>query len=125
MFFMTILLLTGFLVACTPIFSPDVIRQADETISPKLIQQDPEAYIGKIFLWGGVIFDTINTQDGTILRVMQTQLDFHKKPVHTTNLKGTFLKVISSDFLEPEIFMPGRKITVAGKFIGIETAPFG
>ncbi|MGC8811864.1 MAG: Slp family lipoprotein, partial [bacterium] len=69
-----ILPLLFFCASCAP-FSKELMRQVDESITYQDVKKDISAYIGKQVLWGGVIIETKNRPEETIIVVRQTELD--------------------------------------------------
>lgn len=63
------LLLLILFSGCTPI-SKELRAQTDRTVGFQQVFQNPEAYKGKIVIWGGEIIETINQKDGTTLIVV-------------------------------------------------------
>ena len=113
----------GVIVSCAPL-SIEIMRQVDESLTYQVVQQDPQRYAGKTVLWGGVIIETINKMDVTVMKVRETELDFEKRPQHLDRSAGRFI-VRSAGFLDPAIYKEGREITVAGEVAGKETLPLG
>jgi len=103
--------------ACTPpVISPATLRQVDQTITIDRLRQRPGAFIGKNLLLGGEIIEIRNAADATDVMVLALRLDRSKRP-----LTGT----VSGTFLDPAIYRPGRKITVAGTVVGEKSMPLG
>ena len=111
------------LCACAP-FSKEIMRQVDPALTFAKVQQDPQPYIGKVVLWGGMIVETENRKDETILKVMRTELDYQKRPLNPDQSAGRFI-VRYAGFLDPAIYRQGREITVAGEVAGKEALPIG
>jgi len=121
--FGTFFLAASLLGACAP-FSQDIMRRVDPTLTFTEVQKDPQRYLGKVVLWGGVIVETENRKDETLFKVMQTELDFEKRPVNRDRSTGRFI-VRAAGFLDPAIYVAGREITVAGEVAGKEGLPLG
>ena len=121
--FLLILCFAGVIVSCAPL-SGEIMRQVDESLTYQVFQQDPQRYVGKTVLWGGVIIETINKMDVTVMKVRQTELDFEKRPQNLDRSAGRFL-VRSAGFLDPAIYKEGREITVAGEVGGREVLALG
>jgi len=115
--------LLALLFACAP-FSREIMRQADPTLTFTEVQKDPQLHAGKIVLWGGVVVETENRKDETLLKVMRTELDYEKRPANLDRSSGRFI-VRSAGFLDPAIYREGREITVAGEVAGKEVLPIG
>ena len=111
------------LCTCAP-FSREIMRQVDPALIFAKVQQDPQLYIGKIVLWGGVIIETENRKDETLLKVLRTELDYEKRPLNPDRSAGRFI-VRYAGFLDPAIYKQGREITVAGEVAGKEAIPIG
>ena len=117
------LLSAGLIVSCAPL-SKETLRQADEKLTLREIQKDPQSYVGKTVLWGGVIVETTNKKNETLIKIMQTELDYEKRPKDLDKSAGRFL-VRYLGFLDPAIYKQGREITAAGEVVGIEVLPLG
>jgi len=122
-FFLMILLSAGMIVSCAP-FSQEMMRHADESLTLREVQKDLQPFLGKTVLWGGVIIETTNRKEEAILQVMQTNLDYQKRPTDLDRSRGRFL-VRHTGFLDPVIYRRGREITVVGEVAGKEILPLG
>ena len=118
---LTVLLST----ACTPsVISPATLRQVDQTITIDELRQHPSAFIGKYVLLGGEIIETRIATDVTTIMVLALRLDYEKRPLTSTESGGRFI-VRQPTFLDPAIYRPGRKVTVAGVVVGEKAMPLG
>ncbi len=111
------------LTACAPL-SQDIRRQADESAPFAEVRKDPDAFKGTVVAWGGVIIETTNLKDSTVIKVMQTALDFQRRPTNLDNSEGRFI-ILVDRFLDPDIFKKGRQVTVGGEITGKEIQPIG
>jgi outer membrane lipoprotein len=102
---------------CTYAISPEMANQADKTLTFRQLQADPDTFKGKIIILGGIIAQTSNTQQGTVIEVVEKPLDYWGKPKRTNNTGGRFLVMHVGD-LDPIIYAVGREITVAGEIEG-------
>ncbi|OGP99783.1 MAG: hypothetical protein A2Z51_04965 [Deltaproteobacteria bacterium RBG_19FT_COMBO_52_11] len=119
-----ILLLPPWLVlSCTP-FPKNVLRDIDQTLTFGEIQKDPQPFVGKTVLWGGVIVETTNRQNETLIQVRQTELDYQKRPINLDRSSGRFL-ARHAGFLDPAIYKEGREVAVMGEVMGKEVLPLG
>jgi outer membrane lipoprotein len=116
----TVLLLQG----CSYAISPDVARTADRTITFEKLQADPPSSKGKIVIIGGLIAQTKNIKTGTIIEVVQKELDYWGRPRHTVRTGGRFI-VLQPRPLDEHVYAPGREITVAGEVTGTEETSLG
>ncbi len=111
------------IAGCSP-FSKAVRQQVDEGVTFAEAQRDPDRFIGKKVLWGGLIIETTNTEGGTLIKVRQADLDFETRPRDLDTSNGRFL-VRQSGFLDPAIYAEGREITAFGEIVGKEDVPLG
>lgn len=102
---------------CTYAISPAVADKADRTTTFDKLVMDPESYKGKLLILGGTIDQTTNVKQGTLIEVVQRQLDYWGKPQRTKKTGGRFL-VFYPRYLDPMVYSPGRDITVAGEVQG-------
>lgn len=113
-----------FLQGCSYAISSDVTRTADRTITFEMLQADPPSFKGKTVILGGLIAQTKNVKTGTLIEVVQKQLDYWGRPRRTDRSRGRFI-VLQPRYLDPFVYAPGREITVAGEVTGSEEASPG
>ncbi len=111
-------LLLVFILSCAP-FSQEVMRQVEKDIAFEDVLKDPGLFKGKVVLWGGVIIETVNRPDATLIIVRQTELDFQKQPKEMDRSQGRFI-VRYEGFLDPAIYSKDREVTVSGAITGGE-----
>lgn len=111
------------LSSCFP-FPPELRQQINPNLTFGHIKKDPTIYKGQKVLWGGVIVETKNKPEETILLVRQTELDLGKRPKNLDQTAGRFM-VKYKGFLDPDIYHNGREITVIGEIEGKEVLPIG
>lgn len=116
----TMLLLAG----CAHVISKEVLQEVDASVSFAQVLKDPEAYQGKTVLFGGDVIETQNLPDKTLIVVLQRPLDSRGEPSAGDVSEGRFI-ITTPGFLDPAIYGPGRKITVAGTVVGKEVRPLG
>jgi outer membrane lipoprotein len=110
------LLLLILFPGCGPI-SKELRAQTDRTLSFQQVFQNPEAFQGKIMIWGGEIIETTNQKDGTTLIViLQRPLDWMEEP-KIERSEGRFI-ILVEGYVDPYVFRRGRRITVAGEILG-------
>jgi outer membrane lipoprotein len=88
------------------------------------VQAEPDAYIGTVVIWGGIIIETDNHPDGTYIKVLQTPLDWREGPKNAEVSQGRFLLKYHG-FLDKEIYKKGRRLSIAGEITGKEILPIG
>jgi outer membrane lipoprotein len=109
-------LLGLFLSGCAHVISEESRRLVDKQLSFAELRQNPDAYLGKYVLLGGSIATAKNTKKGSELEVLQTTLDFDM-PRDTYYSEGRFIATTAT-FLDPLVYMQGRKITLVGEVTG-------
>jgi outer membrane lipoprotein len=108
---------------CLPI-SKQLRAQADRTLTFHQVFQNPEAYKGKIVIWGGDVVETINQKDGTtLIVVLQRPLDWQEEPEFNRS-EGRFI-ILVPGYVDPYVFRRGRRITVAGEIQGRKVMRLG
>jgi outer membrane lipoprotein len=113
---------TMLVTACASVISQSTLDRVDRTIAFQEIQGDPERFVGKTVLLGGVIVTTDVKKEATWVEVVQKPLDWEKMPEDTDLSYGRFL-VLFDGFMDPAIYARGRKITVAGDVQGKKVLP--
>lgn len=116
----TALLLQG----CPYAVSSDVSRKADRTITFDQLQADPPSFKGKTVVLGGVIAQTRNLKNETLIEIVQRELDYWGKPRRTDRSGGRFI-VRQPRSLDVLVYAPGRDITVAGEVAGTDERSLG
>ncbi len=116
--------MTLLLQGCTFAISSDVSRTADRTITFKQIQAEPSSVKGKTVILGGLIDQVRNEKNGTLIEIIQKELDYWGKPRRTDRTGGRFI-VHQPRVLDVLVFVPGREITIAGVVTGTEERSLG
>lgn len=111
-----------FLVSCAPVLSDRSISEADRSITFQELQKNPDIYKGKVVILGGKIISTTVKEKETWLEILQEPLDRQFKPEMKDISSGRFLAVFQG-FLDPAIYAPGRRVTVAGEVRGKQVLP--
>ncbi|MFP4668406.1 MAG: Slp family lipoprotein [Desulfobacterales bacterium] len=110
--------------ACAPKISPEVTEKVSWQGEFKTLQADPEAYTDEFVLLGGKIIRTDNFQGHSEITVLQFPTDYANRPQTDRESGGRFL-VRSDSFIDPEVYEPGKPVTVAGRVAGAEKRPIG
>ena len=122
LFLLSLLLLILF-SGCSPI-SKELRAQADKTLTFRQVFQNPEAYKGKLVIWGGDVVETINQKEGTtLIVVLQRPLDWTEEPEFNRS-EGRFI-ILVEGFEDPYFFRRGRRVTVAGEIEGRKVMHLG
>lgn len=99
---------------CAPGIPANVLTNVDQSITFRMLIQDPSAYEGKTVVAGGVIVKSTNEKSGnTRLEIMELPLDSYYEPLKGDRSNGRFMAVYKG-YLETRIFEPGRFVTVVG-----------
>jgi len=107
------------LQGCSYAISPDVSRTADKSITFERLQADPSSFKGKTVIFGGLIAQVHHVKNGTLIEIIQKELDYWGKPRRTDRTGGRFI-VHQPRQLDVLVFAPGREISVAGEVTGTE-----
>jgi outer membrane lipoprotein len=107
---------------CAPAISKEIRSQVDPTTTFKAVFHDPDAYKGRMALWGGEIIHTRNTKDETWIELLQHPLAGNDRPNRAAVSEGRFL-IRHDGFLDPAVYGRGREITVAGEIQGRKIQP--
>jgi len=112
------------IVGCAPVISKDIRDQVARDLSFKEVLQDPEAYKGKMVLWGGVIIKAENQKEGTLIEVLQKPTDREGRPKDVDLSDGRFLALYDG-FLDAAIYAREREVTIAGEIKEKRVLPLG
>jgi len=115
-----VLLLQG----CSYAISPEATRAADRTITFEKLQADPPSHKGKTVILGGLIAQIRNVKTGTLIEVVQKELDYWGRPRRTDRTGGHFI-VFQPRQVDALVFAPEREITIAGEVTGAEETTLG
>lgn len=115
-----IMLLSLFLAGCAHIMSDRSLNLVDRGIAFEELKRDPEAYLGRYVLLGGVIAGVRNAKEGGELEVLQAPLDSQGMPEESPYSGGRFI-VTTSQFLDPMVYKAGRRVSVVGEVKGKKT----
>jgi outer membrane lipoprotein len=111
--------------SCAHVISKDLRTQSDLSLTLAQVRQNPDAFKGKMVVWGGEIIETVNQEDGTTqIEIFQKPLGWRGQPGDTPYSEGRFL-VLADYYIDSYAFRGGRKITVAGEIQGEKIKPLG
>jgi len=125
-FFFVLLAMAAMLLlaGCAHVISKQTLKEVDTNITFAQVAKDPDAYKGKTVLLGGDIIKAQNFSNMTLIVVLQRPLGRRGEPAAGDVSEGRFI-IRNPGFLDPAIYSPGRKITVAGTVVGKEVRPLG
>ena len=117
-------LIIVFLVGCAHPISQEIRENIDPDIKFESLVEDPNTFLGKRVLFGGVIVVTRNLEDGTELEIVQKNLESYGNLEAGDYSGGRFL-FFSKGYLEPEIYASGRELIGVGKVTGKKLGQIG
>lgn len=118
------LLLLSLLMACAATV-PEPIREVPASnVLLSEVQQTPQQFIGMRVRWGGVIVQTHNRKDDTVIEIVSRRIGNDGRPILEDRSTGRFLAQLAG-FYDPAIYMAGREITVVGALTGISEQALG
>ncbi len=109
---------------CAPVISKELRDQVAREITFREVREDPDAYKGKLVLWGGVIIGAKNVKEGTLIEVLQRPTDRSGRPKDVDESDGRFMALYDG-YLDVAIYAQGRGVTVAGEVQGKRVQPLG
>lgn len=114
-----------FVLGCATTMLPyQVTTDVDRSVTFDDIRKDPEALSGKKIVLGGEIIQARALKEGTEMEILQKPLDYYDVPLVTDESHGRFL-VTFKEFLDPQVFKEGRRITIVGEVKGKKVLPLG
>jgi outer membrane lipoprotein len=81
------------------------------------LRANPEVFKGHTIILGGEILQTYNLQQGTRIEILQRPLSASETPSLTDTTGGRFM-AFCNEYLDPAVYAPQRRITVAGQVLG-------
>jgi outer membrane lipoprotein len=125
LFLAAVFLLSGCtLNGCAHTISKAFREQAFIPVDFRELAEKPEAYKGQQVILGGYVLEVVNEPGETFLNILQAPLDSRERPKSEDLSEGRFL-IRTKQFLDPEIFSEGRRVTVGGRVAGVQTEPIG
>ncbi len=86
LFFLALLLAA--VSACAYPISQQYREQARPGLTFSMVLKNPDAYIGSIVIWGGMIVETHNRPGETEITVLETPLGYEEKPIAAEFTRG-------------------------------------
>jgi outer membrane lipoprotein len=104
-------------MGCTHVISAPMRQQAQPLVGFAELRTNPEAFKGRTLILGGEILQTNNLREGTRLEILQRPLTDSETPKLTDTTGGRFM-AFCKEYLDPAVYAPQRRITVAGQVLG-------
>lgn len=110
-----------FVFSCTPVLKPETMEIASREVPLSLMRENPDPYIGRLFVLGGIIIETKFTPQGSLIEALYVPVDSRGYLMSLNESDGRFLAVFpkESGYLDPLIYRRGRAITLSGEFVGL------
>ena len=110
----------GMLVSCAPVLDRNIMEGASRDVSFSALRESPAQSQGRVFILGGVIVRTKFTEEGTQIEAMHVPVDRYGAFEDSGRSEGRFIALMPKDvmLLDPVVYKKGRRITLAGEFIG-------
>ncbi len=118
-FILVTIVLTG---GCTTL--PSELQGTAAPLRLAEVSAHPENYRGQTVRWGGTILKVENAPNETRIQILARPLDRSGRPRGNAEPEGRFLSVTPT-FLDPEIYTPGRALTVVGHLDGTREITVG
>ncbi|SDB29125.1 outer membrane lipoprotein [Pseudidiomarina indica] len=101
------------LVACSSV--PDNLQVPDDKalVSYQAALENPEQVVGQPARWGGVIADVRNSDEGTVIEVVNFDLQSWGRPQPSDQSQGRF-RAKFNGFVDPVVYKQGKEITFIG-----------
>jgi outer membrane lipoprotein len=116
----TLLLLS----ACAHPITKETRAQINSKTTLAMVNDNPTAFLGQHLLVGGVVIAVESTEEGSLLEIMEWQLNHFAEPFYLDDAGRRFL-VRSAETLDPTIYEPGVLVTLAGIVLGQEARLLG
>lgn len=113
------LALLFFAAACAPPVSRQSLALVDQGITFEELARDPDRYIGRYLLLGGIVADVRGAAGGSELEMVELPTDAKGRITSTTRSAGRFI-ARSDTLLDPAVYKK-RLVTVVGRVTGSET----
>ena len=118
-FRLMIALAVGAVAGCASVPAP-LEGDYSESFYP---DQATDRSVGANVRWGGVVVETRPESRRTCIEILAQELDRTARPVRSDREYGRFI-ACRNEFIDPEIFVNGREVTVAGELTGFREAQF-
>ena len=115
-----ILALAASLAACAT--APHPLQGQYAALAPE--QATASDRTGEAVRWGGRIVEVRTEKLRSCFEIVSAPLDASGRPRRVDRSNGRFL-ACRSGFYEPQVFAPGRELTISGRIDGYETRPVG
>jgi len=119
-FRLMIVLAVGAIAGCASVPAP-LEGGYSESFQP---DQAGERSVGANVRWGGIVVETRPQAKRTCIEILAQELDRTARPVRSDRGYGRFI-ACRDEFIDPEIFVNGREVTVVGELTGFQEGKVG
>ncbi|MFK4751960.1 Slp family lipoprotein [Oceanobacter antarcticus] len=119
------LLLSGLLSGCASYPKSISVANPDSLPDLQQLQASPDQYQHQTVVLGGRIVSVINGAEHTTLEILHRPLWSSGQPHADNDQSGGRFRAELGYFVDPEIYQPGRLVTVRGQFTGMENGQIG
>ena len=109
---------------CAGVVPPELAKEVAPNLNLTQVRENPDQYKGKTVLWGGRIIRSVNKKEGTLVEVLQQDLDTNERPKETDETQGRFI-VSMKGYLETALYHYNREVTVVGEVAEVKSLPLG
>ncbi len=103
---------------CAGVISLKNSKDVDRTVTPALVRESPDEYIGTKVIWGGIIVSIKDINGRTVIEVLNAPLD-QRGRVQGATMKDNRFLIDVADYLDPFVYRSGMEIVSAGRIKGI------
>jgi outer membrane lipoprotein len=111
-------------LGCAHVISEPLRQQAYPPVPFAQLRANPDVLKGRTVILGGEILQTTNLREGTRLEILQRPLNESETPKLTDTTGGRFM-AFCEEYLDPAVYAPRRRITVAGQVLGSYSGKVG
>lgn len=108
------------LTACMHPISEETREQVNPALSSAMVSDNPEAFLSRQLLLGGVVINIEESAEGSMLELMEWRLNQWGEPIYVEDAGRRFL-VRSPEMLDPKAYEKGTLVTLSGIILGQET----
>jgi len=112
----TYILVSILLSSCSYAFNETLRRSAEEDIPFTYTQTNINRDIGAVFIWGGVIANSVFYDTGSYLEIVQTPLNKYGKIVDPRVSEGRFI-LFTPTRLDSNVYRNARMLSVIGVIV--------
>ena len=112
------------LTSCSSHIPPEIRKAIAGAPDIAKVNAAPDQYLSQSVRWGGVILNTDNKENTSLITIVGFPLDAHGEPIVSDKSSGRFIAVVDK-FLEPLVYSRDRMITILGKLLKMETLDVG